>query len=275
MLLALDVGNTNVTVGLFRGAALVRTFRMATRRHATADEYGVALLRLLRTAGPGEPVEGVALASVVPPLTGVMAEVCRRYLGAEPLVVGSHLRTLPGNLYDDPQALGADRLANAVAAWTLYGRREAPPSGWPPAPAAGPVVAVDFGTATKLEVVSAEGVYLGGAIAPGIGISIQALRQAAARLPQFSLRRPDRVLGRDNAAALRSGFVYGFAGQVDGLVERIREELGAEPVVVTTGGLAHLVVGESRSIQHHDPGLTLAGIRLIWEWNRAAGGSPA
>lgn len=270
MLLVLDVGNTNVTVGLFRGTELVRTFRMATRRHHTADEYAMTLIHLLRQAGAEERLEGVAMASVVPPLTGVLSDACQRYLGANPLVVSSRLRALPGNRYEDPLALGADRLANAVAAWALYGRSEPAGADWPPPPGNQPVVAVDFGTATKLEVVSPAGEYLGGVIAPGIGISIQALQRVAARLPRFGLSRPSRVLGRDNTAALQSGFTYGFAGQVDGILDRMAEELGEQPVVVATGGLAHLVCCESRYIQQHDPGLTLSGIRLLWEWNRGA-----
>ncbi|BDG62068.1 type III pantothenate kinase [Caldinitratiruptor microaerophilus] len=276
MLLALDVGNTNVTVGLYAaapagagGGAPLRSWRLETRRARTADEYGLWLVRAFRLAGldPGA-VTAAAMASVVPPLTPVLVEMCRRYFGAEPLIVSSRLRSLPAVRYEDPSALGADRLANAVAAWVLHGGGDPTGGG---APGERATVAVDFGTATKLEVVAADGTYLGGSIAPGVGISTEALFESAARLARVELVAPPRVLGRNNAAAMQSGILYGFAGQVEGLLRRVREELGEELRVVGTGGLAHVVAPHCRCLDTVDPWLTLAGIRLIWEWNRPPG----
>lgn len=257
MLLAMDLGNTTVTVGLFAGARLVHSFRLQSHRHRTADEYGLALLKLMRMGGcrPGR-LTAAALASVVPPLTPVLAQACRAYCGQEPLIITSALRALPENRYDDPRLLGSDRLVNAVAGWQNYGR-----------PAGRTVAVVDFGTATKIEVVSPAGEYLGGCIGPGVGISTQALYEHAARLPRVEMARPPQVLGKNNPEALQAGMVYGFAGQVDGLLTRMAEELGAPPLAVATGGLAPLVAGESRLIARLDPWLTLDGIRLMWEWN--------
>lgn len=257
MLLALDLGNTNVTVGLYEGPHLVRSFRLQTRHNQTADEYGLKLLKLIRSTGlkPAD-LSGAAMASVVPPLTAVLAETCRRYFGREPLIVSAGLRGLPASRYEDPRALGTDRLVNAVAGWEKYG-----------APANRTVAVVDFGTATKIEVVTPEGTYLGGCIAPGMGISTRALYESTARLPRVELSRPPRVLGKNNVGALQSGIVYGHAGQVDGLLARIGEELGDPPLAVATGGLAPLVAGDSRLITRVDPWLTLEGIRILWEWN--------
>lgn len=262
MLLAIDLGNTNVTIGLYEGAHLVRSFCLQTHRNRTADEYGLALVKLLRTAGvQPSHFAAAAIASVVPPLTPVLAAACRVYVGLEPLLITSALRALAENRYDDPGVLGADRLVNAVAGWQNYG-----------VPAGRTVAVVDFGTATKIEVVTAAGEYLGGCIGPGIGISTRALYESAARLPRVEIARPPQVLGRNNPGALQSGMVYGYAGQVDGLLTRMAEELGAPPLAVATGGLAPLVARESRLFQKVDPWLTLDGIRIVWEWN--AGGRP-
>lgn len=271
MLLALDVGNTNVTVGVFAGSRLLRTFRLQTHPLRTADEYGLWLLRLLRAAGldPGA-VQAAAMASVVPPLTPVLAAMCRRHFGVEALAIHSGLRALPASRYEVPEALGADRLANAVAGWVRYGGGDKTGAG---RPGRRPVLVVDCGTATKVEAVSAAGEYLGGAIAPGLGTSAQALYEAAARLPRVELARPPAVLGRNNVAAMQAGLVLGFAGLVEGLVARALAEVGGGAAVVATGGLAPLVAEECPSIQVLDPDLTLEGVRLIWEWNRG-GGAP-
>lgn len=259
MLLVLDVGNTNVTIGFYsHEGTLLRQGRVAAHRRWTADEYAVMLARIYRRSPHGkQPVKAAAMASVVPPLTPVLAEACRKSLGVSPLVVNSAMRTLPAIRYDDPAALGADRLANAVALWVKYGAEAG----------ARPLMAIDFGTATKCEVVSAAGEYVGGMIAPGIGISLQALFNVAARLSRTEVGAPARVLGRNNHAALQSGVTYGFAGQADGLVQRVTAELGAPPLVVATGGYAALVAGQSRTISRVDDTLTLDGIRQVWVWN--------
>lgn len=262
MLLVLDVGNTNVTAGLYEGADLRHHWRVSTHRGWTADEFGLTLVRMVVRAGvPREKVQAAALSSVVPPLTPFLAEALRVYFGAEPLQVGNGLqRGLPALDYENPAALGADRLANAVGGWTRYGG------------AAGhqrTVAVVDLGTATKMEVVRADGTYLGGVIAPGISTSLQALWTAAARLPRVELARPPRVLGKNNAGAVQSGVRYGFAGQVNGLIERASAELGEELYAVATGGLAGLVADDVPCLRHVDPWLTLEGIRTLWEWNRA------
>lgn len=261
MLLAFDVGNTNVTLGLFLDDELVATWRMASNRSRTADEYGLEMVHLLKREGySSHDVSEAAMASVVPPMNTALTAACHKYLGTQLFELSSTLRTLPAVYYDNVGALGTDRLVNAVAAWELYG-----------SPRQRPVIVVDFGTATKLECVSAIGEYLGGCIAPGIGISTEALSRNAARLQRIELAKPRHVLGKNIVASLQSGIIYGFAGQADGLIRRLSREIspeGPEPVVVATGGLAHLVASESRTIQHIEPHLTLQGIRLVFERNR-------
>jgi type III pantothenate kinase len=261
MFLAFDVGNTNLTLGLYREEELVATWRMASDRGRTADEYGLELVQLLEQKGyrPGDVTEA-AMASVVPPLNARLVEACRKYLGVHLLELTSLSKALPVVHYDNVAALGTDRLVNAVAAWELYGE-----------PHHRPVIVVDFGTATKLECVSAAGEYLGGCIAPGISISTEALARSTARLQRVELTRPRQVLGRNIVASLQSGIIYGFAGQADGLVKRLTREIapdGPQPAVVATGGLAHLVAAESRTIQHVEPYLTLEGIRRVYLKNR-------
>lgn len=261
MLLVLDVGNTNVTMGVYLDDELIATWRMASERNRTSDEYGLELINILRREGysPRDITEA-ATASVVPPLNPVLERACDRYLGIPLWQVNSDCKTLPANLYENPALLGTDRLVNAVAAWEIYGL-----------PRQCPVIVVDFGTATKLECISAQGEYLGGCIAPGIGISTEALARAAARLQRIELTKPRHVLGKNIVASLQSGIIYGATGQADGLVRRLAAEIAPEgpaPAVVATGGLAHLVAGESRTIQHIEPYLTLDGIRRVYEKNR-------
>lgn len=261
MLLAFDVGNTNVTLGLYLDEELVATWRVSSDRGRTSDEYGLEIVHLLRREGysAGDITEA-AMASVVPPLNGPLEIACLKYLGISLVQVTSAAKTLPAVYYDNVSALGADRLVNAVAAWEMYGL-----------PRQHPVIVVDFGTATKLECVSAAGEYLGGCIAPGIGISTDALARSAARLQRIELVRPRQVLGKNIVASLQSGIIYGFAGQADTLVRRLSAEIapeGPSPIVIATGGLAHLVVGESRTIQHVEPHLTLEGVRRVYEKNR-------
>lgn len=260
MLLAFDVGNTNVTIGLYLDEELVATWRMESDRARTADEYGLEIVQLLRGEGyTPHDVSKAAMASVVPPLNAPLALAVKRYLGVDMAILNASWKSLQAIHYDSG-ALGADRLVNAVAGWEMYG-----------APRGCPVIVVDFGTATKLECVSAEGEYLGGCIAPGIGISTEALARSAARLQRIELTKPKQVLGKNIVASLQAGIIFGFAGQADGLIKRLTKEIapdGPAPVVIATGGLAHLVAGESRTIQHVEPHLTLEGVRRVYERNR-------
>jgi type III pantothenate kinase len=261
MLLAIDVGNTNLTIGLYLDSELVATWRVASDRTHTADEYGLNFVHLLQREGyKAADVTEAAMASVVPPLNARLVEACRKYLNVGLVELNSLCKTLPAVYYDNVAALGTDRLVNAVAAWEIYGE-----------PAGRPVIVVDFGTATKIECVSAAGEYLGGVIAPGINISTEALARSAARLQRIEVARPRQVLGKNIVASLQSGIVFGFAGQADGLIKRLTKEIAPEgpaPVVIATGGLAHLVAPESRTIQHVEPYLTLDGIRRVYEKNR-------
>ncbi len=254
MLLALDIGNTNITLGLFRDTELAAAWRLATAHERMPDEYGLQMLGLLRHVGFGpEDLHGAVMASVVPPLTGTFREACLRYLGQEPLVVGAGVRTGVHIRYEDPKAVGADRVADAAAVQHLYG---------------GPACVVDFGTATTFDAISAEGDYLGGAIAPGIGIAAEALFQRTAQLPRVHLARPPSAIGRNTVHAMQSGLLFGYVGLVEGMVARFRAELGPEMKVIATGGLAELIAGETTVIQHIAPWLTLEGLRLIWGMNR-------
>lgn len=261
MLLAFDVGNTNVTLGLYLDEELVATWRVSSDRSRTTDEYGLEFVHLLQREGYSpKDISEAAMASVVPPLNGPLERACAKYLGIPLVQVSSASKTLPAIYYDNVSALGADRLVNAVAAYEMYGesRHRA-------------VIVVDFGTATKLECVSAAGEYLGGCIAPGIGISTDALTRSASRLQRVELSRPKQVLGKNIVASLQSGIIFGFAGQADALVRRLSAEIapdGPDPVVVATGGLAHLVARESRTIQHIEPHLTLEGVRRVYDKNR-------
>lgn len=254
MLLAIDVGNTNITLGLFRDAELAAAWRLATAHERMPDEYGLQMLGLLRHVGFGpQDLHGAVMASVVPPLTGTFLEACVRYLGLEPLVVGAGVRTGVRIRYEDPKAVGADRVADAAAVQHLYG---------------GPACVVDFGTATTFDAISAEGDYLGGAIAPGIGIAAEALFQRTAQLPRVHLTRPPSAIGRNTVHAMQSGLLFGYVGLVEGMVARFRAELGPEMKVIATGGLAELIAEETPVIQHIAPWLTLEGLRLIWGMNR-------
>ncbi len=256
MLLAIDVGNTNVTIGVFDGARLAHSWRLAALRERTADELGILVTRLFEQVRvPVSSVTGIALASVVPPLTRPMEEMCERYFSQTALVVDASNAGIPIR-YTPAGDVGADRLVDAVAAWEKFGR------------AGGiPLVVVDFGTATTFNVISAQGEYLGGIICPGINISAEALFQRAARLPRVDVRKPPVVIGQNTVNAMQSGLFFGYVEMVDGLVRRIRAELpdGDTAVVLATGGLAGVLSGESATIQHVDENLTLDGLRLIWE----------
>ena len=253
-LLAIDVGNTHTVIGLFEGRELLAQWRLATRRDQTEDEYGILVRSLFDTAGVApDEISGAAIASVVPPVTPLMQRVCHRHLGCEVLTVGPGIKTGVAVRYDPPSDVGADRIVNAVAAFTAYG---------------GPVVIVDFGTATTFDVVTERGEYVGGVICPGVGISADALFQHAARLPRVEIRDPGRVVGRSTVGSMQAGLYYGYAALVEGLLARIRAELGAPVQVVATGGLSELLAPAMPSISVVDPVLTLTGLRLIWERNR-------
>jgi type III pantothenate kinase len=254
LLLTIDVGNTNTCLGLHDGSVLKADWRLTTRREQTADEYGILVRNLFASFGVGpRDIEGIALASVVPPLTGTLVQLSREFLGQEPLVVEPGVKTGMPILYEPPGDVGADRIVNGVAAFAAYG---------------GPVIVVDFGTATTFDVVTKRGEYAGGVICPGIGISADALFQRAARLPRVDVRNPGKVIGRSTVGSIQSGLFFGYAAMVDGIIARIRTELEEKARVVATGGLAETLAREVPAIEAVDGALTLTGLRLIWERNR-------
>ena len=254
MLLAADVGNTQTVFAVYADARLVEHWRVATESERTADELAVLLGRLLELRELGfEDVDGAVLSSTVPTLVRAYEELAARHVEAPLLVLGPGTKTGVPVLYDDPREVGPDRVANSVAARELYG---------------GPCIVVDFGTSTNFDAVSAAGEYVGGVLAPGIEISMEALFARAARLTKVDFVEPDGAIGKTTTAALQAGVVYGFAGQVDGIVRRMRAELGSEAKVVATGGLADLIAPYSETISETNPLLTLEGLRLVWERNR-------
>ena len=250
MLLAVDVGNTQTVFGLFEGDELREHWRVATERNRSGDELGALYGNFLDL----ESVDGIALASTVPQLHRAYEELAKDYARAELLDLGPGVKTGVPIRYDDPREVGADRIANAVAAVDRYGA---------------PCIVVDFGTSTNFDVVSADAEYVGGVLAPGIEVSMDALFQRAARLFKVDFVEPPKVIAKNTASSLQSGLVYGFAGQVDGIVERIRGELGEEAQTVATGGLADLIVPHARTLGRVDQFLTLEGLRLVWERNRS------
>jgi len=254
MLLTIDIGNTNITLGLYEGDQLGPRWRLATNHERMPDEFGLQFVGLISHVGRQvKDISGICLASVVPPLTSKIVEACRRYLGADPLVVDAGVKTGVRIRYEDPRAVGADRIVDAAAVKELYGC---------------PACVVDFGTATTFDAISAEGDYLGGAIAPGIGIAAEALFQRTAKLPRVDLQRPPNVIGRNTVHAMQSGLLFGYVALVEGMVARFRKELGPNMRVIATGGLAEVVAQETDVIQIIAPWLTLDGLRIIWELNR-------
>ncbi len=253
MLLAIDIGNTNVVLGVFDDERLIENWRVGTNTQITPDEYAMIFKDLFGFAKLDfSHMTGVIISSVVPPLLPVMIEMTRKYFNITPLIVTHEIKTGITIRYDNPKEVGADRIVNAAAAYQLYG---------------GPIIIVDFGTATTFCAVSEKGEYLGGAICPGIKISAEALFQRASKLPRVELAKPPRVIGSDTVSAMQAGILFGYAGLVDGIVDRMKKELSSKSKVVATGGLAELVAPETRSIEEIRPQLTLEGLRLLYKIN--------
>ena len=256
MLLTIDIGNTNITMGVFRDQELVATWRLATETHKLPDEYALLIRSLLPLKGVDpQDIDSIALCSVVPPLTQVFDDLCSIYFGVTPLVVGTGTRTGVRILYENPRDVGADRVVDAAAAFTLYG---------------GPVIVVDFGTATVFDAVSREGDYLGGAIASGINLTAEALFERTSQLRRVELIAPKTAIGRNTAASIQSGILFGHVGMVEAMVQRFKAELGEDTKVVATGGMAPLIQKETTIFDAVNPDLTLIGLSLIYNLNADA-----
>ncbi len=254
MLLTIDIGNTNISLGVYSGEELGPCWRVSTDHQRMPDEYGLQLDGLLKHGDlVPEDISGVCLASVVPQLTGVFLQACREYLDLEPLVVDTGVKTGVKILYETPKSVGADRIVDAAAVQHLYG---------------GPACVVDFGTGTTFDAISPTGDYLGGAIAPGIGIAADALFRRAAKLPKVDLNTPPSVIGKNTPHSMQSGLIFGYVGLVEGMVDRFRNELGPDMKVIATGGLTDIIARETDVIEIVAPWLTLDGLRIIWDMNQ-------
>lgn len=254
MLLVFDVGNTNIVLGIYHQDKLIKYWRLSTDRNSTVDEYGIKICNLFRHSGLDyTEVKDIIISSVVPPIMPTLEEMSHQYFHVNPLVVGPGVKTGMPLYYDNPREIGADRIVNAVAGYEKYG---------------GPLIIVDFGTATTFCVISAKGEYMGGLITAGIGISTEALFQRAAKLPRIELVKPKNVIGRNTVTSMQSGLIYGYIGQVDGIVKRIKQEINSEAYVVATGGIADLIAPDAETIDKVDQFLTLEGLRIIYNRNR-------
>jgi len=253
MLLTIDVGNTNLTLGLYPGKKIGPHWRLATDHQRMPDEYGLQILGILENAEvTTQSIKGICLASVVPPLTQRVVQACSQYLGQEPFLVDAGIKTGIRIRYEDPRAVGADRVADAVAVFHQYG---------------GPACVIDFGTATTFNAVTKEGDYLGGAITAGVNLAAEALFQRTAKLPSIDIQRPPSVIGRNSVHAMQSGLLFGYVSMVEGMVTRFRAELGKDMKVIATGGLSDIIAKETDVIDVTSPWLTLDGLRLLWEMN--------
>ncbi|KMY55978.1 MULTISPECIES: type III pantothenate kinase [Bacillaceae] len=253
MIFVLDVGNTNTVLGVYEEDELKFHWRIETSRNKTEDEYGMIVKNLFQHEGiTFDQIEGIIISSVVPPIMFSLEQMCQKYFNIKPMIVGPGMKTGLNIKYENPREVGADRIVNAVAAIHEYGS---------------PLIIVDFGTATTYCYVDEEGNYMGGAIAPGINISTEALYSRAAKLPRIEIIRPDHIVGKNTVAAMQAGILYGYVGQVDGIVNRMKEQSKKQPTVVATGGLAPLIGEEAQSIDIIDPLLTLKGLCLIYKRN--------
>ncbi|UMZ75292.1 type III pantothenate kinase [Natranaerofaba carboxydovora] len=254
MLLAIDVGNTHTVLGVYKNKKLQSFWRIQTQREKTEDQYGITIKNLLWYSNlPNVEIKDIIISSVVPPLTQTLSRMGTKYFDVKPLVVSPDIKTEMNILYENPEEVGADRIVNAIAGFELYG---------------GPLIIVDFGTATTFCSISEDGSYIGGAIAPGMYISTDALFKLAAKLPKVELTKPAKVIGRNTTASMQAGIFYGFVGQVDGIVKRMIKEFYTKPTVIATGGLANLISAESETIDRINPYLTLEGLKIIYEKNK-------
>ena len=256
MLLVIDVGNTNTVLGLFDGEKLVHDWRIRTVVDHTVDEYGMLIYNLYKTSRiSSREIQDIIISCVVPPMLNILEPLCQKYFNIKPLIVGPGVKTGMPIFYDNPKEVGADRIVNAVAGFEKYKRD---------------LIIVDFGTATTFDYVSNKGEYMGGCISPGIMISSEALFERAAKLPRVELSKPRSIVGKDTVSSMQAGIMYGYAGLVDGICERIKAEVKSNPLVVATGGLAKIVAPETKSINVVDDMLTLEGLRIIYSRNKTA-----